>query len=228
MLIAGLKKTSLIDYPGKIASVVFTQGCNFRCPYCHNGHIVIQKPDLISEESFFEFLEKRKGKLDAVVISGGEPTLQKDLIEFIQKIKNDDFYVKLDTNGSCPELLKNLVENRLVDYIAMDIKGPVNKYEKIVKKKVDITKIKQSVDFLKTSGIDYEFRTTVVSSLLCVNDFFEISDWLEGAKTYFIQKFVPKDSMIDPAFNCEKNLSFDNIETIVKILKEKIENVYLR
>ena len=154
MHIAGLQKSSLIDYPEKIACIVFTQSCNFRCGYCHNPELFEQRKPLISTEAFFEFLKTRQNKLDGVVITGGEPTLQKDLNEFISEIKNLGFLVKLDSNGTNPNIIENLINKNLIDYVAMDIKAPLNKYEQITNTKVNTENIKKSINLILNSNID--------------------------------------------------------------------------
>jgi len=193
MLIGGFQRFSLIDYPGKICAIVFTQGCNFRCPYCHNPELVDPKlfSHPIPEGDIFAFLETRRGKLDAVVITGGEPTLQPDLIDFISKLKSMNYLVKLDTNGSNPRILRELIELKIVDYIAMDVKAPLERYREITNSKVDTAKIKQSIELIKHSGLDYEFRTTVVKSQLGKADILEIGKLIRGSKRYVLQKFVP-------------------------------------
>ncbi len=193
MLIGGFQRFSLIDYPGKICAIVFTQGCNFRCPYCHNPELVDPKlfSHPIPEDDIFAFLETRRGKLDAVVITGGEPTLQPDLIDFISKLKSMNYLVKLDTNGSNPRILRELIELNIVDYFAMDVKAPLERYREITNSKVDPAKIKQSIELIKHSGLDYEFRTTVVKSQLGTADILEIGKLIRGSKRYVLQKFVP-------------------------------------
>ena len=153
LLIGGLKKTSLLDYPDKISAIVFTQGCNFRCGYCHNPNLLKpnQQEDIYSVDVFFDFLKKRVGKLDGVVITGGEPTLQKDLIPFVEHIKSLGFLVKLDTNGSNPQVLEELLNNKLIDYVAMDIKAPLEKYSQVVGVDIDIEKVQKSINLLFNS-----------------------------------------------------------------------------
>jgi len=194
MLIGGFQRFSLIDYPGKICAIVFTQGCNFKCPYCHNPELVDPKrfSQPIPEVDIFAFLETRRGKLDAVEITGGEPTLQPDLIDFISKTKALNFLVKLDTNGSNPGILRKLIELNIVDYIAMDVKAPLERYQEITNSKVDQAKIKASIELIMHAGLDYEFRTTVVKSQLGKTDILAIGEQIRGSKRYIIQKFVPE------------------------------------
>ncbi|HNU96437.1 MAG TPA: anaerobic ribonucleoside-triphosphate reductase activating protein [Candidatus Magasanikbacteria bacterium] len=220
MKIGGLQKFSMIDYPDKIACIVFTQGCNFRCPYCHNPELV--KPEMfgesLSEEEFFDFLKERVGKLDAVSITGGEPTLQYDLIEFIKKIRDLGFLIKLDTNGTNPDMLKEIIDQKLVNYLAMDIKAPFSKYEEITKMPVNIEKIKQSVEMIKSSGIDYEFRTTLVKKLLSPEDIEQIGRDIAGAKQYFLQKFVSTKTVDEKVLN-EETYSEEELENLKERLK---------
>ncbi|MBI5253222.1 MAG: anaerobic ribonucleoside-triphosphate reductase activating protein [Euryarchaeota archaeon] len=201
MLIKGLVKTTLIDYPGKVACIVFIAGCNFRCPYCQNPDLVAGYWELptISEEEVFRHLKSRKKWLDGVCVSGGEPTLNKELPEFLRKIKSMGFLIKLDTNGTNPEMLKKLLDEKLVDYIAMDIKAPLEKYEEVVKTKVDLEKIKRSVEMIRSNDVDYEFRTTVVPGLLSSEDIEKICLWLRGSKRYYLQQFRP-DVTLDASF----------------------------
>lgn len=220
MKIGGLQKFSMIDYPDKVACIVFTQGCNFRCPYCHNPELV--KPEMfgesLNEEDFFDFLKERVGKLDAVSITGGEPTLQYDLIEFIKKIRDLGFLIKLDTNGTNPDMLKEIIDQKLVNYIAMDIKAPFSKYEEITKMPVNIEKIKQSVEMIKNSGIDYEFRTTLVKNLLSPEDIVQIGRDIAGAKQYFLQKFVSTKTVDEKVLN-EETYSEEELENLKEQLK---------
>jgi len=201
MVIGGLQKLTLIDYPGKLAATVFFLGCNFRCPWCYSSELVlpekIKEQPKISEKEFFEFLENRKGLLEGVVICGGEPTIQKDLPQFVKKIKNLGFSVKLDTNGSNPKMLKRLIKEKLIDYVAMDVKLPKEKYPKILKAKVD--DIEKSIKILKENRVDYEFRTTVVPTVLDKKDILKIVKWISGAKRYYLQNFRPEKT-IDPKF----------------------------
>ncbi len=201
MLIKGLVKTTLIDYPAKVACTVFLAGCNFRCPYCQNPDLVASYDGLpmIPQEEVFEHLKSRKKWLDGVCVSGGEPTLNKELPEFLRKIKNMKLLIKLDTNGTNPEMLKKLLDEKLLDYVAMDIKAPLERYEEVVKAKVDLEKIKKSVEMIQNSGIAYEFRTTVVPGLLSSEDIAEICNWLRGSKRYYLQQFRP-DVTLDASF----------------------------
>lgn len=228
MEIKGLQKLTLLDYPEKIACVVFTGGCNFRCPYCHNASLVFNKiGEAIEEEEIFAFLEKRKGILDGVVITGGEPLLQRDIENFIKKIKEKGFLVKLDTNGSFPEKLKGLADKKLIDYIAMDIKNSKAKYAKTAgNEKLDITAIEKSIKIVMESGIDYEFRTTVTKELFQEEDFDEIGKWIAGAKKYYLQNFVNSGDLVGE--NGMTPLSKNEIIRAKSILNRYIGNVFIR
>lgn len=195
MKLGGLQKLTLLDYPGLVACTVFTVGCNMRCPYCHNALLVnrIEEENTLDEGEFFAFLEKRQGVLDGVCITGGEPTLQQDLPEFIAKIKALGFKVKLDTNGSFPDKVKALLDSGNVDYVAMDIKNTLAKYpETVGVPGFDTSKILESIKIIMESGVDYEFRTTTVDPLHKPEDFADIAKLIEGSPKYFIQAF--KDS----------------------------------
>lgn len=226
MQIGGIQKTSLLDYPEKISAIVFTKGCNFRCGYCHNPELFSQYSNqAINSSDFLKFLKSRQGKLDAVVITGGEPCLQKDLLEFILKIKELGFLVKLDTNGSFPDVLKKIIPH--IDYVAMDIKAPLEKYSKITGVNVNIENIKESIDLIMNSGIDYEFRTTVVKSQLSTDDFVKISETIKGAKKYYLQKFRA-EKVLDNDFKKEITYTEGEFAEIIASIKCNIEKVELR
>lgn len=228
MLISGLQKLTLLDYPGKMACTVFTGGCDFRCPFCHNASLVRNPEDFpkINEDEFFDFLEKRKNILEGVCITGGEPTIQKDLKEFIIRIREKGYLIKLDTNGNHPEILKELVNEGLVDYVAMDIKNSIEKYPITVDvKNFNIKNIKESVDFLLNNKVDYEFRTTVVKELHNEDDIVSIAKWIKGAKRYFLQGFVDSGDLI-----CDGYSGYDKkeIESLLEVTKKYIVNTELR
>ncbi|HPN54388.1 MAG TPA: anaerobic ribonucleoside-triphosphate reductase activating protein [Candidatus Moranbacteria bacterium] len=202
MRIGGFQKLTLIDYPGAIATTVFTVGCSFRCPFCHNPELVKRGALGVEysqkmEKEFFAHLEKRKGKLEGVCITGGEPTVQPDIIEFIQKIKNLGYLVKLDTNGTRPDVLKKLLDQKLLDFVAMDIKHQIKKYDKATGVKGDKKRIKLSVGLIMNSGVPYEFRTTVVPGIHEEKDFLEIAKWIKGARAYYLQEYREK-IILDP------------------------------
>jgi pyruvate formate lyase activating enzyme len=229
MKIGGLRRVSLIDYPGFISATVFLQGCNFKCPYCHNPELV--DPGLfqpcIKEKEVMEFLDSRKGKLDAMTICGGEPTIQDDLAPFIKKIKKMGFAIKLDTNGSQPQVIKTLLDEKLLDFIAMDIKAPLEKYESVVKVPVNSDSIKESIRLILKSKITYEFRTTVVESQLEEKDILQIAELLFGAKSYVLQKFVPV-KVLDKKFLNEKSYSDEKFQKIKKHLEHQIPSITIR
>ncbi len=217
----GFEKFTLIDYPGKIAAMVYTIGCNFRCAYCHNPELVnCTVTERIKEKEILDFLEKRKKMLDGIVITGGEPTMHGErLINFMRKVKTLGFLVKLDSNGTSPEILQKAIDEKIVDYIAMDIKAPFTKYKEVTMRMDNIDEIKESVKLIMNSGIDYEFRTTVVKSQLSFDDFDLIGEEIRGAKNYFLQKFIPNKTLDQ---NFKKELSYDDDE--FKMLKEKMGN----
>ena len=202
MIIGGLHKNSLIDYPGKISCVIFLSGCNFDCPYCHNPELAKGRslsPGYLSEDLIFDFLGSRKGFLDGVVISGGEPTLQKGLISFCEKIRLIGYPVKLDTNGSRPEVIKKLIDEDLVNYIAMDIKTDPSHYAPLIKDNSSTDDIFLSVRIIKESNIDYEFRTTCIKSLVNKNTIENMSYLIKGSKLYALQQFS-KTNVLHPEF----------------------------
>ena len=227
MKIAGLQKLTLLDYPGKIACTVFTAGCNFRCPFCHNASLVTGKPEeLTDEKEIFDLLAKRKGVLQGVCITGGEPTLQKDLLDFMSKVKDMGYKVKLDSNGFKPEILKQAVNEKIVDYIAMDIKNTPEKYGMTVGiKNFDMSPILESIDFLQNSGIDFEFRTTVVKELHTIDDIEKISKWLKGTEKYFLQCFVDSGDTIENGFSGYEQKEMENM---LKVAKKYIPTAILR
>lgn len=226
MKIGGLMKTTLLDYPGKVACTVFTVGCNMKCPFCHNSELIEGSSSLIHEEEVVSFLKKRVGILDGVCISGGEPTLQRDLKEFIQKIKELGYLVKLDTNGTNPELLMELVDEKLVDYVAMDIKNSPTKYLTTAgNKNLDFEKIKESIHFLMNNKVEYEFRTTVVEELHSVDDFKEIGELICGAKAYYLQQFVDSENVLEGGFHA---YSKDKMEDLLACVTPFVPNSTIR
>ena len=229
MNIGGLQKVSLIDYPGKISAIIFTQGCNFRCPYCHNPQLVdpkLYRPCLFSKD-ILDFLAHRRGKLDAVTITGGEPTLQEDLIPLIQKIRKMGFAVKLDSNGSRPDVLAHLLKDKLLDFIALDIKAPLDKYSQVVKVQMDTGAIAQSVRLVIQSKIPQEFRTTVVKSMLTQKDILAIAKEIAGAKRYVLQRFQPAQTL-DPEFAGEQLFPEEELLKLKKQLEKMFPLVLIR
>ena len=229
MKIGGFQKVSLIDYPGMISAIIFSQGCNFRCSYCHNPGLV--DPDLfvpcLKEKDVLDFLQTRRGKLDAVAITGGEPTIQNNLKPFIKQIKKIGFAVKLDTNGSKPQVINALLAEKLLDYIAMDNKAPLEKYEKIVNVPVSPESIKESIKIILRAKIPYEFRTTVVQSQLDEKDILNIAKLISGAGHYVILNFVPANTL-DKIFLKEKSHPDEIFQKIKKRLEHEISSVTIR
>ncbi len=226
MKLGGLEKFSGVDFDGKLACTVFTVGCNFRCPFCHNSPLVIENDSYLEETEFFDFLTERKDRLNGVCISGGEPTLQNDLPYFAEKIKKIGYAVKLDTNGTNPKVLKDLIDNNLIDYVAMDIKNNLNAYGEIIGlKNYDISSVKQSIDILMQDKIDYEFRTTLVREFHTLENVIELGEDIKGAKKLYLQKFKSSDTCL------EKNLTEvkkADAELYRDILKENVLQVNLR
>lgn len=227
MKIAGLVRSSLIDYPGKVAAVVFTQGCNFRCGFCHNPDLIpISNQQLaISEDEVLDFLKTRVGKLDGVVITGGEPLVQPDIMDFIGKIKALGFAVKLDTNGSNPGKLSQLIDLKLIDYVAMDIKGTLAKYGQICGY-LNTKVIQQSIEIIMRSGQPYEFRTTVLPAYHEKKDFIEIGKMIKGAKLYTIQGFRPQITL-DPSLGSAKSFTEAGLSEFAKIISPYVEKVVI-
>lgn len=227
MKICGLQKTTLLDFPGHVAATVFTGGCNFRCPFCHNSDLLGNDASAAySEEEVLAFLGKRRGILEGIAITGGEPTLQPDLKDFILKARELGYRIKLDTNGYRPDILKELCEDGLVDYVAMDIKTSRERYSIVAGiPSVDMKKIEESVSFLKGGTVPYEFRTTVVKELLTADDFEKIGLWLEGCSQYFLQNFVDSENVLNPVYSsCTK----EELLAFLEIVKPHIKYADLR
>ena len=230
MFIKGFQKTTLLDYPSKVASTVFTGGCNFRCPFCHNASLVthIDKDEFITEESVLQYLKKRSGILDGVCITGGEPLLQTDIVDFCKKVRELDLLIKLDTNGSKPKELENLVSLGLVDYVAMDIKNSKELYGQTVginDFEEGLSRVEQSVDFLMSSGIEYEFRTTVVRQFHYDESIADLCRWITGAKQYYLQSFTDSGDLI-----CDGLSGYNENEMtcLLDVAKNFIPNAKLR
>jgi len=230
MIVGGLQKLTLIDFPGNVACTVFLSGCNFRCPWCYSKELVLpqdaKSQPKISELYFFNFLKERKGLLSGVVICGGEPTIHKDLPQFIKKIKKMGFLVKLDTNGSNPRVLEGLFKDHLLDYVAMDVKQ-IKKYDEATGTKVDMKKIKESVELIKNSGVDYEFRTTVVPTVHTKEDIIGIAKWLSPAKKYYLQNFRPERT-VNPSFENQRPYSDKDLLDIRKAIVSLFETCEIR
>lgn len=221
MILGGYQKLTLIDYPGKLATTVFTVGCSFRCPFCHNPELVNGSQFTIHnglEKEFFDFLKKRQGKLEGVCITGGEPTIQVDLIDFIQKIKKLGFLIKLDTNGTRPDVLKKLLDLKLLNFVAMDIKNQIKHYDKTTGTTVDKDRIKLSVELIKNSRVPYEFRTTVVPGIHTKEDFVAIAKWINGTESYYLQEYREL-KILDP--NLKKKTKGKKID--LEKIKQKIQ-----
>jgi len=229
MRISGLQKFSMIDYNDKLCAVVFTQGCNFKCPYCHNPELVpmLRKDSLISPEEVLEFLKGRVGKLDAVVITGGEPLLQTKLIPFLEKVKALGFLIKLDTNGLLYQTLEKVIASGLIDYIAMDIKTSLSDYDEVVQVKVEQNSLLKSIKLIKNSGIDHEFRTTTVEGLISEENIYDIGKNLIGKSNYYIQNFV-KSHHLDDTYQNRIGFSPAKLERIISKLKQDGIKVELR
>jgi len=225
MIIGGLHKFSLLDYPEKVSAIVFTQGCNFRCQFCYNPMLVWpkgigckdtfskeeeQKGHPLTEGDLFDFLKTRIGKLDAVVITGGEPTLHKDLPEFIKKIKDLGFLVKLDTNGTNPEMIKKLLEQKLIDYIAMDIKATPEKYDLVTGVQTNLSKIKESITIIMKSGVPYEFRSTITPGLIKKTDIEGMGEMIKGADKWFLQQFKNDTDLVNP--ETQKTVPYSSLD----------------
>jgi len=227
--IKGMQKTSLIDWPDRVSCVVFLAGCNFRCPYCQNRSLVEGHESLptLPEDGLFAFLEKRKNVLDGVVVTGGEPTLWNDLPDFIARIKRMGLAVKLDTNGSNPEMLEMLLRRKLVDYVAMDVKAPFAKYASATNAKPDTGKVRRSVRAIRESGVDYEFRTTVTPRLHTEDDVMAMGNELSGSKKYVLQQFRPL-STLDPSYKDEKPYTAEKMKAMAKRLERHFGTVEVR
>ena len=227
MKIQGLQKMTLLDYPGRVACTVFLGGCDFRCPFCHNFNLVEGPlPEAISEGEFFAFLAKRRGLLDGVAITGGEPCLRRDLPEFAARIREAGFPVKLDTNGYQPQMLQRLLDEGLVDYVAMDVKNSPAKYARTAGlPEVDVERIGRSIELLKRAQVPCEFRTTVVRELHDAADFEEMGSWISGAERYFLQPFVSRDAVPDRSLSAP---DADDMRLFADIAARYVEHVEVR
>ncbi len=227
MIIKGFQKLTLLDYPGKVACTVFTGGCNFRCPFCHNALLVTEMDDIeYTEKEIFQHLERRKGVIEGVAVTGGEPLLQKDIERFLYELRCAGVSVKLDTNGSFPEKLKDILDLGLVDYVAMDIKNSKEKYALTIGlQSFDISTVEESIELLRNSEVDYEFRTTVTSDFHTVEDMRSIAQWLQGSPKYFLQNFVDSGMLIDST--C-KGVSKSEMQEMLCAVREFIPTAELR
>lgn len=219
MKIGGIQKFSTVDYPGHTCAALFTIGCNMRCGYCHNPELVLPEQFVgeLPTDEILEFLETRVGLLDGVAISGGEPTIHEDLPLFIDKLKKMGFLVKLDTNGTNPSMLKKLLDAKMVDFVAMDIKGPLAKYQQIAARPVSEIAIRESIDLIK-SRVAHEFRTTIVRTQLTPTDFYAIGELVEGAQRYALQHYVPRGALVSPQFATAKSFTGGEMEKAREII----------
>ena len=230
MIIGGFQHFSLIDFPGKICAIVFTQGCNFRCPYCHNPELVDAKLPAgaaVSDGEVLSFLERRKGKLDAVTVTGGEPLMQPDLEDFLSRVRALGYLIKLDTNGSFPSRLEGIIQSESVDYLAMDIKATPEKYRSVIRKKIDTSKILESITLIKNSGLEHEFRTTVVKPFFEKEDFLEIGRLAENCKLYALQRFVPCKTL-DEEFLSKETYSDEELDDFKAVMEPFVQKCIVR
>ncbi len=229
MLIKGFTGTTLIDFPGRVASIIFVGGCNFRCPFCHNADLVLGFKELptIEEEEVLEKLKKRKGFIDGVEITGGEPLIYTKIDEFMEKIKELGFELKLDTNGYFPERLEKILDSSLADYIAIDVKTSPEKYDYAVGKKIDFSRIKDSIEITMKKAREYEFRTTAAPKIVELDDFYKIGELIEGAMLYAIQEFRPIKT-ISPEFMKMKPYPHEFLEEAKKISEKYVKRVEIR
>ncbi|MDE2008658.1 MAG: anaerobic ribonucleoside-triphosphate reductase activating protein [Candidatus Omnitrophica bacterium] len=214
MRIGGFQQFSLIDYPGKMAAIVFTQGCNFRCGYCYNSQLACPKlfEEPLDESMVLEFLESRKGRLEGVVVTGGEPTIQQGLADFLRQLKSMHYAVKLDTNGSNPDVLASVIERKLVDFIAMDLKTSPANYGKAVGIKIDFDRIKSSIDLIINSGLRHQFRTTLVRPLCSEEDLKEIQNLIGASRQYVLQLFMPSSKIIDQSLLAQPQYTLNEVQ----------------
>jgi len=242
MIIGGLEKLTLLDFPDNLATIVFTQGCNFRCHYCYNPMLVwprneMSSPDgknikkdhpLIKEEDLFLFLKERKGKIDGVVISGGEPTLHKDLPEFIKKIKDLGYLVKLDTNGTNPQMLEHLMDKSLIDYIAMDIKAPLERYSEVVGVEINLENLQKSVKMILSGSVAYEFRSTLLPEFHGSQDIERMGELIKGARLWYLQKFESNADLVNPEFKGKNTFKDQELKDLAILGSKFVNNCQAR
>jgi pyruvate formate lyase activating enzyme len=228
MKIGGFQKISLLDYPNRISAIIWTMGCNLRCPFCYNKDLVFEKLNIIDEKEIIDYLEVRKDKLEAISISGGEPLLYDEIDTFIKKIKKLGYLVKIDTNGTYPDKLKNLIDKNLVDYVSMDVKAPKNKYNNLCGIKIDFSNIEKSIEIIKRISPDYEFKTTFVPDLLVKEDIINIAKMLKGSKLFYLQQLKNDSSMLSKKMNEVKPYSTDYLNETLNDIKPYFKNCYLR
>ncbi len=226
MALVGLDKMSLLDYEDKISCVLFYKACNFRCPFCHNGLTVLEADDEILFDAALDYLKSRVGLIDAVVFTGGEPTLEPHLKEHIQKVKELGFLIKLDTNGTNPEILKDLIDSNLLDYIAMDIKNSPDKYPLTVgTNNININRIIESINIIMNSGVSYEFRTTLVKEFHSLEDMDSLGELIKGSRVLYLQKFVEREGCIQKGLH---EVDEETAKEFIKVLNKYINKVELR
>lgn len=227
MRIKGFIKNTFIEYPGKIASIIFLQGCNFRCPFCFNPEMIPETEGEVNEQEVLDFLKSQGKWIDALVISGGEPTIQEDLLDFITKVKELGMLVRIYTNGSRPDVLRKLIDGKLVDSVAMDIKtNPTDeRYDAVTKTKSMSRNVRESVSIIMNSGIDYEFRTTVVPKIITDEDISGIASAITGAKKFVLQRFLPENTL-DPSLLCVETQTDAEMERLSNIAKDKVETLW--
>lgn len=226
MIIRAVQKLSVVDYPGLLCATVFTPGCNLRCPFCHNGTLVLDDEPNVSEQVVFDFLGTRKNKLDAVCLSGGEPLLQKGVEDFLRKVKDMGFKTKLDTNGTKPQYLKELLESGVVDYVAMDIKNSPAKYaETVGVKAFSLKPVYESINIIKSSGVDYEFRTTVTKTFHDEKSLVEASHMIEDAAVWYLQTYRESENVIDKSV---EGYSEEEMKCLCENLRKAVPFVRLR
>ncbi|MFA6534059.1 MAG: anaerobic ribonucleoside-triphosphate reductase activating protein [Patescibacteria group bacterium] len=229
MKISGLQKTSLLDYPRKVSAIIFTQGCNFRCGYCHNPELLdATAPAAITVEEIWAFLKKRQKVLDAVVITGGEPTLQADLPEFIREVKKMGYLIKLDTNGTNPAMLKELIKYNLLDYIAMDIKASPEGYNRVTGVRAATTAIKASIKLIMQSGVDYEFRSTILPAWHSASEIKAMAELIRGAKRYYLQNFLNQGKLHDQKLVGERSFTNSELKKLATVAREFVQNCEVR
>lgn len=228
MQFGGYLPVSLLDFPEKISAVLFTQGCNFRCPFCHNEKLLpFENECLIDEKTVLSFLEKRRNKLDGVVITGGEPTVQKNLLPFIAKVKELGFAIKLDTNGSCPEIIETILATDLIDYWAIDRKASLNRYAVVSGSPIDVQKVVKSSLLIQKSHRPYEFRTTVIPRFHSFEEVQTIAKEISGAETYYLQQFRPEHTL-DPLLRTEKAYTAEEMKQLCTICRPYVKNCFWR
>lgn len=230
MKITGIQKHSLLDYPDKVSIVLFTQGCNFKCGFCHNPQLNSIKDidKAYSEKEIFDLLTKRKKIVDAVVITGGEPTLYKDLPKFIKKIKGLGYLVKLDTNGSNPKLLRKIIKKKLVDYVAMDIKGPLEKYKSITNTNCSLKNIQRSIKLIMKSNVGYEFRSTLLPFWHQSKDIKNMAEMIQGAEKYYLQKFISRNELLSPVFKKAESFNSQQLKRLAVVVKKIVGHCEVR